>query len=111
VIEVPYQLPLDSELAEEEALAEKVLDVARIRARERKLKIRTGVVRTRNPGAALVEEARQRHSEVVYLDTIHGPPAERSLGPTATYLLAKRPCRIIVETEGGGRNGDRPAAP
>jgi APA family basic amino acid/polyamine antiporter len=111
VIQVPHQLPLDAELEEEEALAQKVLDVARIRARERKLKIRTGVVRTRNPGAALVDEARQRQSEVVYLDTIHGPPSEQALGPTATYLLTKRPCRIIVEMDGGGRKGHRSAAP
>ena len=102
VIQVPEQLPLDAALEAEEAEALRVLDVARIRARERKLKLRTGIIRTRSPGAALVEEAERRRSEVIYLDTVHAPPSERSLGPTASYLLAKRPCRIVVETNGGG---------
>jgi APA family basic amino acid/polyamine antiporter len=109
VIQVPEQLPLDATLEAEEEEALRVLDVARIRARERKLKLRTGIIRTRSPGAALVEEAERRRSEVIYLDTVHAPPSERSLGPTASYLLAKRPCRIVVETNGGGARA-QPAA-
>src|SRR3954468_20851465 len=101
VIEVPSQLPLEGGMEREEARAAAVLDSARIRARESKLKVRTGIVRTRNPGAALVDEARQRGSEVIYLDTVHAPPAEAALGPTARYLLDKRPCRIVIETDGG----------
>jgi hypothetical protein len=51
-----------------------------------------------------VEEAEQRRSEVVYLDAVHAPPSERALGPTARYLLEKRPCRVVVETD-PSRNG------
>ncbi len=101
VIPVPHQLSLNAGMEEEEELARSVLESARIRAREHKLKIRTSLIRTRNPGAALVDEARQRGSEVVYLDTVHAPPTEQALGPTATYLLSKRPCRILIETAGG----------
>jgi hypothetical protein len=86
----------------EEELGRRVLESARLRARENKLKIRTSLVRTRNPGAALVDEVRQRRSEVVYLDTVHAPPSESALGPTATYLLEKRPCRVVIETDRGG---------
>jgi APA family basic amino acid/polyamine antiporter len=103
VIPVPHQLSLDAGMEEEEEVGRTVLDSARLRAQEHKLKIRTSVVRTRNPGAALVEEARQRGSEVIYLDTIHAPPSEQALGPTAEYLLAKRPCRIVIETDGAAR--------
>src|SRR3954447_5868391 len=109
VIPVPHQLSLDSGMEEEEELGRAVLDGARIRAREQKLKIRTSLIRTRNPGAALVDEAQQRGSEVIYLDTVHAPPTERALGPTAQYLLTARPCRIVVETEGGrSANGSQP---
>jgi APA family basic amino acid/polyamine antiporter len=102
VIEVPPQLSLESGMADEERRAQMVLDVARLRGREHKLNVRTGVIRTRSAGAALVEEARARESDVVYLDTVHAPAAERPLGPTALYLLRERPCRIVVETH---RNG------
>jgi APA family basic amino acid/polyamine antiporter len=110
VIEVPPQLSLDAGMEEEERRAAAVLDVVRIRSRERKLKVRTSVIRTRRAGAALVEEARRRRSEVVYLDTVHAPPTEAVLGPTASYLLRERPCRIVIESDnrvrrGGGLNG------
>jgi hypothetical protein len=48
-------------------------------------------------------QARERGSQAVYLDTAHAPAHEHALGPTARYLLEKRPCRIIIETDGGGR--------
>src|SRR3989440_4910320 len=45
VIEVPPQLSLEAGMEEEERLARAVLESARIRGRERKLKVRTGVIR------------------------------------------------------------------
>jgi APA family basic amino acid/polyamine antiporter len=110
VIQVPPQLSLESGMEEEEQRARDVLDTARRRGRERKLKVRTSVIRTRSAGAALVEEARSRGSDVVYLDTVHAPPSEAVLGPTASYLLKERPCRIVIEADNRvkGANG-RPA--
>ena len=117
VIEVPPQLSLEAGMEVEEETARAVLESARIRGRERKLKVRTGVIRTRNAGAALVEEARSRGSEVIYLDTVHAPPSEAVMGPTATYLLRERPCRIVIESDnrlkrgGGGPSADSNGRP
>ena len=36
---------------------------------------------------------------MIYWSTIHAPGGEQRIGPTAAYLLSKRPCRIIIETE------------
>ena len=36
---------------------------------------------------------------MIYWSTIHAPAGEQGIGPTAAYLLGKRPCRVIVETE------------
>jgi basic amino acid/polyamine antiporter, APA family len=105
VIEVPPQLSLDAGMDKEEELGRNVLEAARIGARADKVKIRTSIIRTRSAGAALVEEARDQHSDVIYLDTVHAPAHEKALGPTARYLLEKRPCRIVIETD--GRNGTR----
>jgi basic amino acid/polyamine antiporter, APA family len=105
VIEVPPQLSLDAGMDREEELGRNVLEAARIGARAGKVKIRTSIIRTRSAGAALVEEARDQHSDVIYLDTVHAPAHEKALGPTARYLLEKRPCRIVIETD--GRNGTR----
>jgi APA family basic amino acid/polyamine antiporter len=99
VLVVPSQLSLESGLEDEEARGRSVLESARIQARRRGIKIRTGLIRTRNPGAALVEEAERVGSDVIYWSTIHAPSGEQRIGPTAAYLLSKRPCRVIIETE------------
>jgi nucleotide-binding universal stress UspA family protein len=68
-----------------------------LQAKARGLKVRVKILRTRNPGRAIVEEALERGSDLIYVSTEHAPSDERLLGPTTRYLLAKRPCRIIVE--------------
>jgi basic amino acid/polyamine antiporter, APA family len=99
VLPVPSQLSLEAGLEDEEAQGRSVLESARIQARRAGIKIHTGLIRTRNPGAALVEEAERVGSDVIYWSTIHAPTGEQRIGPTAAYLLSKRPCRIIIETE------------
>jgi hypothetical protein len=99
VLPVPSQLSLESGLEDEEAQGRSVLESARIQARRLGIKIHTGLIRTRNPGAALVEEAERVGSDVIYWSAIHAPAGEQRIGPTATYLLSRRPCRIIIETE------------
>jgi basic amino acid/polyamine antiporter, APA family len=99
VLPVPSQLSLEAGLEEEEAHGRSVLESARIQARRSGIKIHTGLIRTRNPGAALVEEAKRVGSDVIYWSTIHAPAGEQRISPTAAYLLSKRPCRIIIETE------------
>ena len=101
VLPVPSQLSLESGLEEEEAHGRSVLESARIQARRLGIKIRTGLIRTRNPGSALVEEAERVGSDVIYWSAIHAPEGEKGIGPTATYLLSRRPCRVIIETERG----------
>ncbi len=99
VLPVPSQLSLESGLEEEEAQGRSVLESARINARRAGIKIHTGLIRTRNPGAALVEEAERVGSDVIYWSTIHAPAGEQKIGPTAAYLLSKRPCRVIIESQ------------
>jgi basic amino acid/polyamine antiporter, APA family len=99
VLPVPSQLSLESGLEDEEAQGRSVLESARIQARRAGIKIHTGLIRTRNPGAVLVEEAKRVSCDVIYWSTLHAPAGERRIGPTAVYLLNKRPCRVIIETE------------
>jgi APA family basic amino acid/polyamine antiporter len=99
VLPVPSQLSLDAGLEDEEAHGRSVLESARIQARRNGIKIHTGLIRTRNAGAALVAEAERVGCDVIYWSTIHAPIGEQRIGPTAVYLLSKRPCRVIIETD------------
>jgi APA family basic amino acid/polyamine antiporter len=97
VLTVPRELDLGQGLEEEEQLGRNVLEVARLQARARHLKVRARLIRTRNPGATIIEEAISRHSDLIYISTEHAPSDERLLGPTTRYVLANRPCRIVIE--------------
>jgi APA family basic amino acid/polyamine antiporter len=112
VVQVPQQLSLGAGMKEEERLGRAVLDAARVQGRRLNLNVRTALIRTRNPGAALVEEAERRGSDVVFLSTVHAPASEyQALGPTSSYLLARRPCRIVVETAPNGNGHATSGAP
>ncbi len=105
VLKIPreHELP-DGGFDELEYEARCALEEVRLQARARGLKVRVSLVRTRHPGRAIVEEALERGSDLIYVSTEHAPSDERLLGPTTRYLLAKRPCRVIVE---GGANGGK----
>jgi basic amino acid/polyamine antiporter, APA family len=107
VLRVPPDLHLGQGCEDEEELGRNVLEVARLQARARHLKVRAKLLRTRNPGKAIVNEAIERHSDLIYISTEHAPADERLLGRTTRYVLAHRPCRIVIE---GGNAGHRPLA-
>ena len=106
ILRVPNQLSLDAGLEEEEQLGLGVLESAKVAGRKAGLKVQTRLLRTRSPGAAIVEEAERSRAEIIYLGTAHAPPSEQALGPTASYLLAHRPCRVVIEAPGAA-NGRR----
>jgi APA family basic amino acid/polyamine antiporter len=111
VLRVPSQLSLDAGLEEEESRGLSVLEHAKLTGRQAGLKMTTRLIRTRNPGLAIVEEAERSGAEIIYLGTEHAPRNERALGPTATYLLAHRSCRVVIETPPvEGRGAARPLA-
>ncbi len=113
VLRVPNQLSLDAGLYEEEQLGLSVLESAKVAGRKAGLRVQTRLIRTRNPGAAICDEAERREAEIIYLGTVHAPASERALGPTASYLLAHRPCRVVIETApaNGGQSPRAGAAP
>jgi APA family basic amino acid/polyamine antiporter len=112
VLPVPSQLSLQAGLEDEEAQGRAVLESARIVGRRTGIRVRTQLIRTRNPGHALVDEAERVGSDVLYWSAVHAPVGERGIGPTAAYLLSRRPCRVIIETEPSARTArDEPAPP
>jgi len=109
VITVPAQLSIDTGMEREEAAARASLEAAALAARRAGLKATTRTIRARDAGEALVDEAVRTRAEVVYLAATHTAAGEGGLGPTARRLLAKRPCRIVIETDAGGAGARRAA--
>jgi basic amino acid/polyamine antiporter, APA family len=95
VIVVPLELPLEAGMAAEEAEADRLLDDARLAAYAYGVRTIDRVVRARNAGRAIVDEAQRRQAEIVVL----GAPRLRHraiFGKTVDYVLKNAPCRVMV---------------
>ena len=68
-----------------------MLESARIKARRAGIKIHTGLIRTRNPGAALVEQAERVDADVIYWSTIHAPAGEQRHRPDRRLPAGQAP--------------------
>ena len=109
VLKVPEQLPLHGGLEQEEQEARRVLDVARLQAKVAGCRVRCRLIRTRSPGRAIVEEAEERRSDLIYLSTEHAPSgrgrsARRSdtcspTGPAGSSSSTIRPPLGLDRTE------------
>jgi APA family basic amino acid/polyamine antiporter len=97
-IELPLELPLDAELPEEERRANEVLDEARAIGELYGVDVVGRLVRTRNAGRAIVDEAERRGSEIIVMGAPRGRGRlrRRVFGGTVDFVLRHAPCRVMV---------------
>ncbi len=95
VIVVPMDIELDAPLPLEEAVADRLLDDARAAADSYGVHLIDRIVRARQSGRAIVDEATRRQAEIVVL----GAPRSTHkaiFGKTVDYVLKNAPCRVMV---------------
>jgi APA family basic amino acid/polyamine antiporter len=97
-IELPLELPLDAELPDEERRANEVLDEARAIGELYGVDVVGRIVRTRNAGRAIVDEADRRNSEIIVMGAPRGRGSlrRRVFGDTVDFVLRHAPCRVMV---------------
>jgi nucleotide-binding universal stress UspA family protein len=100
VVEVPLELPLDAYLPDEVAEANEQLDEARAIGESYGVPVTTRIVRARNPGRAIVDEAIRRSAEIIVMG---GPRRVRLqagrraiFGDTVDFVLKHAPVRVMV---------------
>jgi basic amino acid/polyamine antiporter, APA family len=100
VIQVPLELPLDAELPEQVAAANRELDEARAIGESYGVRVITRLVRARNAGRAIVDEAKRRGAEII---VVGGPRRVRLaagrraiFGDTVDFVLKHSPVRVMV---------------
>jgi APA family basic amino acid/polyamine antiporter len=98
VIEVPLELPLSVELADDEARAHRWLSGARATGDSYGVSVLERLVRARSAGRAIVDEARRRSSEIIVIGAPlrSGRGRKALFGPTVDYVLRHAPCRVLV---------------
>jgi len=95
VIVVPLELPLDADLTEQLEEADLLLDEARAVAAPYGVRAVERVVRARNAGRAIVEEADRRVTEIIVLGAPRGMH-RHIFGHTVDFVLKHAPCRVMV---------------
>ena len=99
VVEVPTLLPLDAHLQDDEDFARGLLERAGATGDAYGVRVATKLVRARDTGAAIVEQAASGDAEVIVV----GAPREelasspRRLAPDTVHRVLKgAPCRVMV---------------
>ena len=99
VIEIPLELPLGTEKPELEQLANRELDEARAIGDSYGVNVIPRLLRGRNAGAAIVEEAERRGTEIIVVGAPKKDIGRRKravFGETVDYVLKNAPCRVMV---------------
>jgi APA family basic amino acid/polyamine antiporter len=107
-ITVPNNVPIDAALPEQEARAQQTIDSARVLG-GRRVTGHWEKVRQGEAGRRIVDEAKEIRARAIVM----APPRRRTssgplFGRTLEYVLAHRPCRVIVETMPPGYAEERP---
>ena len=103
-VEVPSHLDINASLDGAEAAAQHVIEAGRQWA-HRGQRVHGAMVRVR-PGEAghrIVREAQQAHADAIVMAMPRHRPSGRLLNKTLEVVLAKRPCRVIIESQNGAR--------
>ena len=96
VIELPDNTPLDAELPDIEAAAHKILRAGERVARRSHLKARTLILRAHSASYALLDELKEKKSDLAVLGYHHARTlGEVVFGTTAKHLAAHSPCYVV----------------
>ena len=101
VIEVSRDRPLDSDLDEEAAIGEQILEKIEGLAKVEKCTIEAEIIQARSAGHAIVQEVQTRNIQTIVLGTskIRGTTGEY-FGRTISYILRNTDCEVIIWRDG-----------
>jgi APA family basic amino acid/polyamine antiporter len=102
-IPVPMNLPLSAPMDDAVKKAEHELGEAAALGRQYGVAVIPRIVRTRNVGQAIVDEARRRRAEIIVLGADQRKRGgERMFGRVIDYVLRNADCRVMVGTQPTG---------
>jgi len=103
-IPVPASAPITAEMPEQELAAQAILEQARIQG-GRRVSGHYEKVRPGQAGRMIVNEARAMHAQAVVLP-LPSRTGGSLFGKTVETVLAERPCRVIIHSDGAQSNAE-----
>lgn len=97
IIEVDRGLPVDSEIRDQTASGEDLLDSMEQIAKPFKCEVYPELLQSRRAGHAIVHEAAERQVDVVVIGMPHKMKYGKfTLGDVVPYVLEHAPCRVVI---------------
>ncbi|MCW2958422.1 MAG: universal stress protein, partial [Solirubrobacterales bacterium] len=97
-IPVPQASPMDADLFDQELAAQAMIEQARLQG-GRRVTGRTQRVRAGQAGSAIVDAATEIRARAIVLPLPPRTAASTVFGRTVETVLAKRPCRVIIQSD------------
>jgi nucleotide-binding universal stress UspA family protein len=102
VIEVPFMLPLDARVEEDEKRANTILDRAELVARQTTPNVNKHILKARHAGPAIVHEAETHAVDLILIANM--PVRTRGnlqqIDPAVDYVMKNAPCEVLVLSQG-----------
>ncbi len=102
-IPVPSSSPITAEMPEQELAAQAIIEQARIQG-GRRVSGHYEKVRPGQAGRMIVNEAREMRAQAVVVP-LPARTGSSVFGKTVETVLAERPCRVIIHSDGASGNG------
>lgn len=98
VIEVPLSLSLEAEITADVDRAERLLTKYEGIAHEEKYRgLDAGCLRARQAGAAIVQEAQVKQTEIIVVGISYNRSmGQCDMGPAASYIFQHAPCQVLL---------------
>jgi len=97
VIELPDITPLDADIPQLEAEAEKIIKAAKRVARSSRMNVSAQIVRAHSAGAALLEELQEERIDLLVLGSHRRKTlGEVFFGTTHDYLARRAKCEVLL---------------
>jgi basic amino acid/polyamine antiporter, APA family len=95
---VPRRFPLEGPLPDDVAAkVNDALEEARLLGEDNGVEVRTGVVRARSIGYAIVDEARARNADLIVMgSSARWRRQSRFFSPTVDFVLRRAQCEVLV---------------
>jgi nucleotide-binding universal stress UspA family protein len=102
VLEVPFTLPLDAKVEEDEKLAIETLDRAESVAKQSVTAVNKRIVKARNAGPAIVREAEMRCVDLILManTSVRVRGNVQQIYPAVDYVMKNAPCEVLVLSQG-----------
>jgi len=102
VLEVPFTLPLDARVEEDEKLALETLDRAESVAKQSVTVVNKRIVKARNAGPAIVREAEMQAVDLILMANtpIRVRGNVQQIHPAIDYVMRNAACEVLVLSQG-----------